>query len=252
MTSSRIPLLALGVGAYLAFAIVTFPASVAQRWFAPDTLALAGVEGTVWRGTVAYGGLEGLAFSNLRWQLHPSALLTGRVRLSIDTRLPDGFVRTGLTVSGSRIALRELTATTRLETLAALLPLGGARGNVSATLDTLDLVDGWPVAAAGTVRIADLSAPPVIPVRGVTRVTLGNYSAQLMTTDGPGIAAIVNDDGGPLELEGRADLGNDRSYRLTSRIRPRPEATTELVEGLKFMAPADADGWHSIVQSGSL
>lgn len=252
MKSSRFPLLALGVGAYLAFAIASFPASIATRWFAPDPLALAGTEGTIWRGTVDYGGFDGLAFSDLRWQLHPAALLTGRLSLSLEARLNDGFVRTGLTVSGGRIRVRDLSGTTNLATLDGALPLTGVHGNVSLQLDELELVDGWPVAATGTVRVANLSAPPVIPVPGITSVALGNYSARLTTSGQAGIAAIVNDDGGPLELEGRADLGNDRTYSLAARIRPRADATLELVEGLKIMAPPGPDGWHSIEFGGPL
>jgi general secretion pathway protein N len=249
--SSRVSLLALGLGAYLAFAIVSFPASIAHRWFSPDSLALAGVEGTIWNGRAAYGGIEGLAFSDLSWQLHPAALLTGRLGLDVETRLADGFVRTGVSVSGGGVRFRDLAATTRLEALGSLTPLVGVSGNLSLSLDRLELVDGWPQAASGTVRIAGLSAPPLIPVTGVASVALGNYLARLTTTD-DGIAAIVNDEGGPLELEGRVDLAGDRSYVLTSRIRPRADASDELVEGLRFMAPADAEGWHSLPLNGVL
>ena len=248
----RVSLLALGLGAYLAFAIVSFPASIAHRWFAPEALALAGVEGTIWRGRAAYGGIEGVAFSDLRWRLKPGALVTGRLGLDVETRLADGFVRTGVTVSGGGARFRDLSATTSLAALAtAILPLTGVYGSLSVSLDELELVDGWPLAATGTVRVAGLSAPPLIPVAGVTSIALGDYAARLTTTDG-GIAAIVNDDGGPLELEGRVDLASDRSYALTSRIRPRADASDELVEGLKIMAPADTEGWHSIALNGVL
>lgn len=249
---SRGSLLALGIGAYLAFAIVSFPASIAQRWFAPDALALAGTDGTIWRGSVAYGGYEGLAFSDLRWQLHPTALIVGRISLDAEARLADGFLRTGLTVTGGGVRFRDLAATTNLATLGSLLPLPGVRGNLSLSLDELELVDAWPVSAAGTVRVANLSAPPLIPVTGVSTIALGDYTARLTTTDDAGITAVINDDGGPLELSGRADIGDDRSYHLTSKIRPRADASPELVEGLKFMAPADAEGWHAIEQRGTL
>ena len=47
--------LVLGVGAYLAFALVLFPADVAYRWLAPDTVRLSGVQGTVWSGRATLG-----------------------------------------------------------------------------------------------------------------------------------------------------------------------------------------------------
>lgn len=249
---SRVSMLALGVGAYLAFAVVSFPASIAHRWFAPDALALAGIEGTVWRGAADYGGYDSLAFAGLRWQLHPLSLLTGRLGLSIEARLPDGFVRTELTITGGSLSLREFAGTTSLASLDDVMPVPGLQGNLSLTLDSLELVDGWPMTASGTMRVANLSSPPLIPVPGVTRVALGNFSARLTMTDETGVAAIVTDDGGPLELEGRVDLAGDRSYRLTSRIRARADAAPVLVEGLQWLARPDAEGWHAIERRGNL
>src|SRR5690606_17260484 len=45
--------LALGIGAYAAFLLARFPAG-ASSWFAPDTVRLAGVDGTLWSGRAAF------------------------------------------------------------------------------------------------------------------------------------------------------------------------------------------------------
>ena len=50
--------LALGIGAYLAFALSSFPAGTAYAWFAPAGLQLEGLEGTLWSGRAAAGKRE--------------------------------------------------------------------------------------------------------------------------------------------------------------------------------------------------
>jgi general secretion pathway protein N len=245
-------MLALGLGVYLAFTAVSFPASVAYRWFAPPALALASIEGTIWRGSAAYGGIEGLAFSGLRWQLHPAALLRGRVSLTAELRLADGNMRANLTASGNGIELTDVRATTDLQAFRDWLSLGDVRGRMSASLDTLDLVDGWPVAASGNVRIADLAIPPVVPVSGVTIIPLGNFAADVAPAHDPGISAVLSDEGGPLELAGSVTLSPGGAYVLDARIKPRAGAPDVLVEGLELMTEPLPDGQRHFVLSGSL
>lgn len=246
---SRASLIALGIGAYLAFAIATFPASVAYRWFAPDSVVLTAVEGTVWRGSAAYGAIDGLGFSDLRWQLRPAALVTGRASLAAEARLTGGLLRSDIVATPSRITLSNLAAGVNLSTLRGRLPpeLEGITGHVNLQFDRLEIAGGWPVAAAGTVRVSGLSAPPLVPVRGVQTIPLGNYIARLTMADDTNIVAAVNDEGGPLQLEGRVSLTPERAYQLEARITPRPEAIDPLVEGLKFMDP-DSDGSRYVIR----
>jgi hypothetical protein len=48
---------ALGIGAYFAFAVSSFPAGTAYAWFAPAGLQLDGLEGTLWSGRAAAGNV---------------------------------------------------------------------------------------------------------------------------------------------------------------------------------------------------
>jgi general secretion pathway protein N len=250
VASSKLSLIALGAGAYVAFALTTFPASVAARWFAPQTLGLAGVQGTVWRGSAAYGSFSGYTFSDVRWQLQPTALLTGRLSLSLDARLGDGFVRTGMTVAGSRVGFSELRAALDVALVSPMLP-AEASGNASVELETLELEDGWPVQASGTVRVANLTSAPWIPVPGVTNFRVGNFLARVSTTDDQ-VVALLSDEGGPIELDGTARLMPERRYRLEARIKPRPDASDVLVQGLKFMTPVDSSGYYPVERAGQL
>jgi hypothetical protein len=251
--SSKYSLLALGIGVYLAFAIVSFPASVAHRWFSPEGVALAAVNGTLWRGRAAQGGVQGLAFSNLRWRLKPLPLVLGRLDLTAEADLATGFARSDVLVAGNRVELTELSASTDLQTFRELFTLGDVRGQISLTLDRLELIDGWPVSASGQARIANLAVPPLLPIGGVTRIPLGDYSLQFAPQESPGIIAFVNDDGGPLEVSGSLRLSPDRAYLIDTTIRERADAMPVLVEGIEALAePPDAEGRRQFRLTGTL
>lgn len=259
--TSRVSLLALGLGAYLAFAVVSFPASIAHRWFAPDELSLASVTGTVWRGSAEYGGINGIAFSGLSWNLHPFALLTGSLSLSVRADFAGGLARAEISSRGSRLVLDDLEASANLGRLPldrvigsfGLVPLGRVTGNARVSFEHLELVDGWPVSVAGTIRLTNLAGPPLIPVPGVSMLSLGSFVAQLgATSDGSGIVAEVIDEGGPLELAGEITVMPDRRYQVSSRIKPRPEAHDVLVQGLQILYPANAAGQHQVTITASL
>ncbi len=251
--STRLSLLALGLGVYLAVAVMSFPASLAYRWFAPDALALAAVEGTVWQGHAAHGGVDGLAFANLQWRLHPAALLTGALRVTAEAEFASGFARADVVAAGRTLELTEVRASTELAAFRSVLPLGDVSGQVSLALERVELVDGFPVAAVGEARVADLSVPPLIPMRGVTTIPLGNYLARFTPAEAPGVLALLSDQGGPLELTGRISLAPDRSYVLDTLIRPRADASPVLVDGLEMVTePPNAEGQRKFRLTGSL
>jgi hypothetical protein len=252
---SKFSLLALGLGAYLTFVVVSFPASVAYRWFAPAAVQLAGIDGTVWRGSAAYGsyGDGDLGFSDLRWQLHPTALLTGRLSLSTEWRLTDGSAVANVTASKNRIELTDVRAETSLQNLRALLPLGETEGLVRVRLQSLEIVDGWPASANGELTVSGLSVFPFMPSANQGLIPLGDFEARFAPQETPGILGVVNDRGGPLELSGRISLTPDRMYRIEALIKPRAGAPKELVDGVNFMTgPANAQGQRDFEISGEL
>jgi len=250
---SKLSWLALGAGAYLAITIAKFPAAAAYRWFAPEGLRLAGVTGTLWSGSAALGSFGDLGLRDVTWQLELAALLTGSLGVDFQTRLADGFVNGDVAVSPGGIVLRDVRGSTSLQTLREALPVYGLEGQVSVALERLELENGWPTAAVGELRVADLEAPPLLPTAGVALVPLGSFRAQFVESAEPGIAALVTDTGGPIELEGRVALGVDRAYTIDALVRTRPDASDLIVQGLAMMSSEpDADGRRQFAMSGTL
>jgi general secretion pathway protein N len=249
----RLGWVALGVGAYLAFVLTMFPAATAYRWFAPPELALSGVEGTVWSGRAALGSVEGFPLRDLRWQLHPSALLALRLGASFESRLAEGFVSGAVRVGMSTVEFSDIRVATSLAALRAALPLDGLEGRVSLSLERLVLDRGWPVVVVGDAGVNDLQGMWFMAGDQPDFVTLGSYALRFNQGGGNGILASVRDAGGPLEVSGELELGSDRAYRIEGLVRARENASAELVQGLQFMTDdPDASGRRAFSFTGTL
>jgi hypothetical protein len=244
---------ALGVGAYLAFTVSSFPAATAYRWFAPDELRLSAITGSVWSGGATLGSIPGLPMRDLRWKLSSWPLLLGRASGEFEARLADGFVRGQFRASTSSLTLSSLQVSTSLPTLRGLLPLNDTEGLVSLTLESLEVRDAWPVELVGVLRINELRVMPLMATQTQERIAMGNYEVQFTDTGGQGLAGQLHDTGGPLEATGSVALSLDRSYMLEGLVRARDGASAELIQGLDFMTgEPNADGRRPFSLTGSL
>jgi general secretion pathway protein N len=245
--------LALGVGAYLAFALSTFPAGTAVRWFVPPPVALNGVQGTVWSGSAASGTIGGLPVQDVRWHVKPRTLLTGRVGANVEARLADGFLSTGITASTSRVEFNDLRGGTSLGTLALMLPVRGMRGQASVALSSLELDNGWPAHILGELKLAALEIAPFMSNGNSKLVPLGDYTVTFGEAPARSIAARFVDNGGPLEVAGTLVVGPAREYTFDALIKPRAGAPQQLVDGLNVMtADPNSDGRRRLTLTGSL
>lgn len=245
--------IALGAGAYLAFVLATFPASVAYRWLAPPSLSLIGVDGTVWSGRAAFGSVSGLALRDVAWRLTPWRLLLGTAGGRAEARLADGFAATEFSAGLRRVALRGLQASTSLPVLQPLLPVDGMFGLASLSFERLELERGWPVRADGQIRLQQLEVTPLMPTAGGELIELGDYEIVFVDGGGDAIEAEIRDAGGPLEVAATLMVDRARAYVLEGTVRPRPSASALLVQGLDLMTgEPDAAGRRALGLTGSL
>lgn len=250
---SRWSWLAVGIGAYIAFTLATFPAGVALRWFAPPGVTFAGVAGTLWSGSAATCTVQGFTVQALRWRLRPASLLLGRVAANVDARIPDGFVRGDVIASASSVRFSDLTGATSLPALQSVLPVRGLRGQASVALESLVLENGWPAVAVGQIKLGKLESLPLIPDGQGAYVPLGDYTVTLVEAPEGELAATFVDNGGPLEVQGTAKLDDRRNYSIDALVEPRAGAPEMLVKGLDIMAAEpDAEGRRRLNLTGSL
>jgi Type II secretion system (T2SS), protein N len=247
-------LVALGSGAYLAFVLAQFPAGTAYRWFAPDSVVLSGVSGTVWAGRAALASVGGLPMRELEWDLAALPLLIGRASGHISGRFADGFVDTSAMATMRTLNLTDLELATSLDTLGVWLPLQGARGSVSVNLEELTLRNTWPLSIVGTVRVGQLEVPPLVPGGNATLVPLGSYELTNFELAERRLAAQLRDTDGPLEVSGAVTLALPAAGSLQGavpsfdgRVRERADLPAALREPLEFLtAEIDGSGWRTL------
>ncbi len=246
--------LALGVGAYLAFTLTTFPAGTALRWLAPPQVALNGIRGTVWTGSAAGGTIGGMPVQDVRWHVRPWTLLTGRLGANLEARLADGFLNTGITASTSRVQFSDLRGGTSLAAVGLMLPVRGMHGQASVALSSLELENAWPTHILGELKLAALEIASFMPTGSSNDlVPLGDYTVTFGEAPARSIAARFVDNGGPLEVAGTLVANAAREYTFDALIKPRNSASKDLVDALSIMtADPDPDGRRRLTLTGSL
>jgi hypothetical protein len=262
------PLIALGLGAYLAFVISAFPAETALRWFAPPNLRTSNVSGTIWSGSAQLASIEAFAFRDLTWDIDALPLLLARLGGTAQARLSNGFVDTRFAVSREQIRLRDLQLSTSIAAISTAVPVSGANGALSAQfrellLERIDFPGGgpqtnqdafmyWPIIAAGSVRVSDLIVEPYAGL-GNQLIPLGNFELEFSETSQSAIAAQIRDLGGPLDFNGTLRLTPQLEYSLEGQVATRPDASESLTQGLSFMTSEPGpDGKRTLALAGSL
>jgi len=243
-------LVLLGLFAYLAFLVATFPAGWAYALAKPQLqragIALYQIEGTVWAGRVGRPEVRGHRLPPLDWRLRPLALLTLEGRA--DLALGGDRLRTTLTIDrngGLRLApltlhwpVPEILELARLDAL----QLGG---RLDARLEHLRIDAGLPRAAEGTLTWS--AASTRLPVE----THLGDLSLELTTTE-QGIEGRFRDGGGPLGLSGTLALDPQGAWRLSLRLTPREGRQSDLGRLLAFLGRPDGQGRVTLQRSGRL
>jgi general secretion pathway protein N len=92
LTITRKALVSIGLVTFVSAFVVMFPARVAYDWFAPSTVQVSGLEGSIWSGSAAEASVAGLYLRDLAWRLRPLRLFTGKLAASIEASPASGFL----------------------------------------------------------------------------------------------------------------------------------------------------------------
>ncbi len=218
--------------------IALMPAKIAIEWagtrLAP--LQLDDVSGTIWRGRAGSARMHGRPLGSLDWHIHPLALLSGR--LDIDLGLEGGEItgRTFASATGTVVKLRDARLVTDAQMLQPALDIPSLqlRGKVEFLLSEAELVAGFPRRLQGEAHWRDAA------VSGAAEALLGHLSARFRTADDGAIIGTVQDEGGPLSLDGqfRASItGYEAEALLAAR-----DGNPQVVKALTYVGEPQPDG----------
>ena len=246
MTVGRKSLLLVGLLTFVAAFVALFPARVAYNWFAPPAVQLSGLEGSIWSGSAAEMSAAGLYLRDLKWRLRPSRLLTGKLAASVEASPSSGFVAADVAIGpGGSIALSDVNGSLPLRDFASLARMPGLAGDASVRFEELRIRDGLPVAARGTLAVADLVAPMVDPA------SIGGYRAEFFTDDNAVIGS-VEDVNGVFDLAGSLRISADRTYQFLGKVAATDGTSEKLRRQLRFLGTPNERGQHDIRLEGQL
>ena len=244
------PLVALGVGAFLIFAVVTLPASVVLSRLGSSGVYAGGVSGTIWSGRAQVLQVRGVNVGSVEWKLHPLPLLTAHANADVKVTRIDGFAQTQLSVGPTgTMNFKSLTASLPLSALPPNALPGGWAGTLNGRFQQLTLEQGWPTKVNGTLEVLDLYGPAGKPSKaGSYRIAFDPAASTAEALKG----AISDAGDGPLQLNGTVQLKPDRSYVVETLVAARPDAPRNLVQALEFLGPPDAQGRRQFNTEGTL
>lgn len=247
---NKVWLIALGLGAFLLFALVTLPAGVVLSFVHPPGVTLTGVSGTIWKGRAQAVRSGATHVGSLEWDLNILSLFTGKLGADVKVTRSDGFAQASVTAgAGGRITVRGLNASLPLGALPSNLIRGGWTGSVNVKLAQLAVENSWPVAATGTVEVTDLVGPASKPA------ALGSYKVAFPegAATAEGLKGELSDaGGGPLAVNGTVAINKNRSYLVSGLIATRAGAPSDIARTLEILGEADAQGRRQFAIEGSM
>jgi general secretion pathway protein N len=244
------PLVALGIGAYLVFAVITLPAGVALAPFKSSGVEAAGVSGTAWKGHAQVLQVQGTRLGGIEWDLHLLSLFTGRLSAAVKLTRIDGYAQAEMTLKpGGSMSFKDLNASLPLSALPSNVIPGGWAGMLNLRLAGLVVENSWPRSADGTLEAVNITGPARQPVNmGSYKITFPATQAAPADT----LAGALTDTGGPLQVTGTVQLKPDRSYLVEGQIATRADAPRDVVNALQYLGPADAQGRRPFSFAGTL
>lgn len=250
--SQRNLLIAVGVAGFFVFALTLVPARMLSAVLPDESISVSDTSGTLWNGTARSVVIAGFQLREVNWELHGLSLLIGRLSLSVDAKWATGFMRGDLAV-GITGALRvsDLRVAGPLAPVLRQLNMRGSGGELSIDIAELNIKDQWPTRVIGTVGVGSLP----FKMLGIPGGSMGNYAIEFDIAEVAGdgvIPGILTDNGGPLEVLGELRLKPPQDYSIQARLKARPDAPPELIQGLLLAGPKNPDGSHEFQMTGSL
>lgn len=223
--------------------VALMPARFAVAWLGDrlGPVKLEDVSGTIWKGRAGVLALRGEGLGALDWKVHPLALLSARLDLDLDLSGGDYVGSTFASLGGGRLRLQQAQLSMDAQKLQPALDIPSLllRGRVEFTLAEAELVGGFPRQLRGEAYWRDAA------VAGEAEALLGTLRAEFQTAADGAIIGSVQDEGGPLSLEGqfRAAL---TGYEADAVLMAR-DGNPQVIKALRYIGEVQPDG-SSVLQ----
>lgn len=240
-------MIAVAIAAFVLTLLVFLPATLIAGWLPPN-VATGTLSGTLWNGGADAVTVGGRFLGAARWKILPLQIFRGRLALDAELMRADGVARGRCALGlGRVIELSDLEAHWPIGDLPMRALPPGWNGDIQIAATTMQLDNGALTAAAGTVDVLNLREPPPNGVAiGSYRLTFDESARQ-----GDEVVGQLEDLEGPMEVSGTVTFGADRSYVIDGLVAARAGAPPGMVERLRYLGSADAQGRRPFSVAGT-
>nr|WP_256261037.1 type II secretion system protein N [Shewanella sp. NIFS-20-20] len=226
------------------------PASVAISWVSlPKNLTLSGISGSIWSGKINQLSIDGRQLDDLRWQMTPLQLLSGKVaaHIQVGSRATLVNAKANVAYGMSGLALSDV----RFEAPVAWL-IGNSRlpfrtkaqGEVTVLLTDFTQGAPWCSQLDGKAFASGLQVD-----NQFGQYPLGQLQLAMSCTDGQVMVNIDETTNG-LGLSGSATVGEQMQVALTAKIRETNTMPDDLKKALTFLGQPDSQGYYPLKFNG--
>jgi general secretion pathway protein N len=218
-------------------------------WVIPSraTKACSSIEGSLWSGSCTGLVLDGTSMGDVTWRLEPLRLLLGRLAARVNVVRGPATASADVAVGvGGSITARHVLADFPLD--GGMLPgiPRGLQGRAHVDLPFAEARHGVITHLEGRIEAHDLED------RSGADTPLGSYLLTFPAGSGSSQpTGKLRDIDGPLALEGTVKLTPQPGFMVEGLIAPRPSASPELVNNIRFLGSPDAAGRRPFSMAGT-
>jgi general secretion pathway protein N len=248
--------LVAGTLIFILWLIATIPARLvlAHVSNAVPSFYAEGVTGTVWSGKAARIVISAAGINQdlgeTQWQLHPLALLLGKLSVTVDARNGrDRFATDASFSLGGRLSLSDTDVTLPASIIRSWVPLPAQiDGTLALQLKSLSVANAVADDLDGVLTWQDAR----IDFSG-TPVRIGGVAARLSLGDKGQYKVALADLGGDLGIAGQLlYMPQDRNWSADVQLTPRPGLDPNVAAMIGQFGARDASGAITLRQSGKL
>ncbi len=231
-------LIAICLLVFIAILVANLPASLAARWI-PPTVSFGSLNGTLWHGEADAVRVAGLDIERIEWQLHPLALLTGRLSAQVEATGAGDHLSANVALAGDRIEAHGIDASIDVAKLAGhVLPAGWA-GPARLKFDEIVFAGNWIASIRGSAESGTLTGPAEV------QPYLGSYHLQF-DQDAVAMPDVFvghfRNLSGPIDISGDVKIYRARRAVVTGWVRARPGAAPVVVADIAKLSEVDPQG----------
>lgn len=245
----------VGLVVYVIALLVLFPAAPVVDRIRPQlgAVALEGVSGKLYKGQIdqvrSTDDLLPLEFRNVGWTLAPQTLLQGAAGASLrfDGYGGSGSAEVARSWNGN-VSITDFDYTAQAKALEPLLPvpIASFSGELVTHFDQIVIADNLLKSADGQLTWNDAVLERPVPT------SLGTVNVIIKPGDEQTHVISLSAEGGDVTMEGSVTLSLNGDFDANILFTPSPRASPAVINGLRQMGRADAQGRVRLQRQGNV